>query len=349
MSDRDYDKWRASHRSFFIYHKELFSRVISKNSFVNHRSDSEKHEWEQKMMLCMELPEALSRLGRFGHKSSFLVFYTAILKDVVIAQNQEEDVRLLTKDFHTLIIKYQPMVNIVIDNLLPFSGVSFDLRTDVIQQLLVNLLGKRNAIFMSYDFQRLFRNFFWKIAENEAKNILRSERSKQMPNTTPDDIVAGGGFDLSSPERRLVLQDAVCSFQSKLMTYLHLRHKLILCLKVHYHHYIYPDDIRRLFQNVPELPVNNYQVTSDLLNHTKESETGKLHRFELVRAFLNYADKSQTDAQSYWRWTNHEITKIIMYLNNKHLMELNHEVFGFLLDYYFEFGTDNIQKNIKEL
>lgn len=297
----------------------------------------------------MELPDAISRLSRFGHKSSFLLFYTAILKDVVIEQNQEEDITLLVNEFNSLIIKYQPMVNIIIDNLLPLYGVSFDLRSDVIQQLLVNLLGKRNAILSSYDFQRLFRNFIWKIAENEARNILRHERSKQIPNKPPDAFITGGGFDLSSPERRLALQDAVYSFQSKLFSYMHLKHKLIFCLKVHYHHYIYPEDILKLFGKVPELPVNNFQVTSDLLNQSEESETGKLHRFELVKAFLNSADNSQTDAQSYWRWTNHEISKIIMYLNNKHLMELNHQSFGFLLDYYFEFDIDDIQKNIKDL
>lgn len=216
-------------------------------------------------------------------------------------------------------------------------------QSDAVQQLLTNLLAKKETILAAYDFQRLFRNYIWKIAENEVKNIIKAARRKKYNDSFNDDRSGKMNITINASENSLLIHDAIETFHCKVLTYLDIRYKLLLCLKVIFDQRIFPDDIKLLFGDKGIFSNYDFQTASSSLNDCEKSEKGKFHRFELIRPFLNYADHSATDANSYWRWTNNEINKLIHFLNFRHSMDFNRETFGYLLDRYFENSSRSVQ------
>lgn len=349
LRDKDFVIWKSSPGNFFDRHKELFGRIISKNSFLQHLNTSEKSIWVDELRLQMESPEVMSRLEKFNHQVTFMLFYIAVLRDVVIAKSQEEDLTLVKGDFDTLIVKYQPMAGIIFQQLSQKRRFSKDIHNDFVQQLLTKLLGKKEVIRSSYDYQRLFRNFFWKIALNEARNILKAESRKQRLACDKESRPNYGLFTINASENDLVIRDAVSAFHCKVLTYMHLRFKLLLCLKVIFDLKVFPADIKRLFFNQKAAVINDFQAVAVSLNNIDRSDKDKLRRFELIRPFLNLAGQTTTDANSYWRWTNNETVRLIQFLNNRYMMAFTRETFGYLLDRYFQIFSNDIQSDHNKL
>jgi hypothetical protein len=346
MPDPDFKIWKSYPRRFYLTHQGMFTRIITKSTFSGHHNDLAKGAWDEEIMFHMESEEIALRLKKFSQQSTFLVFYSAILRDVVVSKSQEEDILLLKNDFNTLVVKYQPMAEIIVGGI--FSHCSFPQisHADTVQQLLTNLLAKKEVIVASYDFQRLFRNFIWKIAENETRNIIKAGTRR---NNKGDNLSGGLTITWNVSENSLVIDDAIETFHCKVLAYMDSRHKLLLCLKVLFDQSIFPNDIKLLFGDNSVVSINDFQITSSSLNVFKKSEKGKLHRFELIKPFLNAADHSTTDANSYWRWTNNEINKLIHFLNSRHSMEFNRETFGYLLDRYFQNSACNVQLSEESL
>lgn len=349
LRDKDFVIWKSSPGNFFDRHKELYGRIIAKNSFLQHLNTSEKSIWVDELRLQMESPEVMSRLEKFNHQVTFMLFYIAVLRDVVIAKSQEEDLSLVKSDFDTLIVKYQPMAGIIVQQLTQHRRFSQDMHNDFVQQLLANLLGKKVVIRSSYDYQRLFRNFIWKIALNEARNILKAEGRKQRLTSDEERMPADRYLTLNTSENDLVIQDAIDTFHSIVLTYMQLRFKLLLCLKALFDLRIFPADIKLLFNEQKDANINDFKVASATLNKIDRSDKDKLRRFELIRPFLNLAGQTTTDANSYWRWTNNETVRLIQFLNDRYLMEFNRETFGYLLERYFQKFLDDVQLSDEEL
>ncbi|NCC73653.1 MAG: hypothetical protein EOM06_09675 [Sphingobacteriia bacterium] len=343
LRDKDFVVWKSSPGNFFDWHKELFGRIISRNSFLQHLNTSEKSIWVNELRRQMESPEVMFRLEKYNHQVSFMLFYIAVLRDVVIAKSQEEDLSLVKSDFNTLIVKYQPMAGIIVQQLTQHHRFGQDKHNDFVQQLLTNLLDKKEVIRSSYDDQRLFRNFIWKIALNEARNIIKAECRKQRLTCDEENLPAESLFTRNTSENDLIIQDVVGKLHCRVLSYMHLRFKLLLCLKALYDLRVFPTDIKLLFFNHKELKINDFQVVSDSLNFFYRSDNGKLRRFELISPFLNLAAQTNTDASSYWRWTNNETINLIQFLNDRYLMELNRETFGHLLERYFQKFQNDIQ------
>jgi hypothetical protein len=349
LQDKDFVIWESSPGNFFDKHKELFGRIISKNSFLQHLNTSEKSIWVNELKRQMESPEVIFRLEKFNHQVSFMLFYIAVLRDVIIAKSQEEDLSLVKSDFDALIVKYQPMAGIIVQQLTQHHWFSKEMHNDFIQQLLTNLLSKKEVIRSSYDYQRLFRNFIWKIALNEARNIIKAECRMRRLNCDEKGLSEERLFTRNPSENDLVIQDAIETFHCRVLTYMHIRFKLLLCLKVLFDLRIFPADIKLLFNEQKDANINDFKVASATLNKIDRSDKDKLRRFELIRPFLNLAGQTTTDANSYWRWTNNETVRLIQFLNDRYLMEFNRETFGYLLERYFQKFLDDVQLSDEEL
>jgi DNA-directed RNA polymerase specialized sigma24 family protein len=348
MTNSDYRLWKSSPQDFCLRYRSLLRRIMNKNCFVNHRCEKQKAAWEQAIFERMNSAEITGRLDNFGHRSTYLVFYSAIFKEVVLAKNQEEDEELLSKDFNKLILKYQPMAEIIVAKLSLYHQQPSGAHCDMVQQLLANLLEKKAIISSTYDHRRLFRNYIWKIAENEAKNLLKAEKRNQLFITEPELQPANLPENLNMAVNGIAVSEALEVLNCKILTYLHLRPKLLLCLKVLYDHAIVYADITLLFKH--KTP-NHFDLSgiesSSFFNQNEES--GKLVRFENIQPYLNLADETHTDANSYWRWANNEKNRLINYLNARHNMRFDRETFGLLLDAYFVNFINDIQSGHKIL
>ena len=142
----------------------------------------------------------------------------------------------------------------------------------------------------------------------------------------------------NSTDDGLLVQDALRLLHHKILAYLHFRAKLIVCLKIVCYIKIDTKDLTALFNH--QIGKNYHHKVDKVIDKLKGDisdidHRGILLRFEIVEELLNMAEQAETDANSYWRWTNIQINHITEYLNHKHTMQFNRESFKILADRYF--------------
>jgi DNA-directed RNA polymerase specialized sigma24 family protein len=346
MQDADFENWKISGRRFYSRYKKLFNRIITDNCFTGHLNLSKRRKRLVKIASQMETPRICLRLQEFQSRSTFLVFYIGILKDVVTENSQTEDIKLIHTDFNTLVLKYHPLANLILSKQLKNNPTLKNRHQDILQEISLVLLSKKNTILLSYDNIHLFRNFIWTIITNECKNQLMHEQRLFDRNSSIENVIIGEESNNSS-EIELMIDNALNIIHKKILAYLHQKAKLIICLKTEYNFHIVREDIDALLS-----PSNNIEsIIQNSLNPPVETsidacENGKiLQRFSRVKILLNHADHSTTDEHSYWRWTNLQINRMIVYLNEYYTMGFDRESFGLLIDRYFcDFNKNLIPK-----
>ena len=338
MPDADFDRWGSDPGKFYLNHAQLFRRVIGKSCFTGHLDEQKHNRFLKEIRERMNSSHVMEQLQSFQQQSTFLVFFIVILKKEVTAYSQEEDLRILNGNFNLLMLKYQPLVKQICSRLLEFYEQLKPVSKDIHQQIMANLLFRKEKIVSSYKPDHLFRNFFWSIIKNEGKNLVTSELRKYSKTISLEEEFINMINTGNSTDDGLLVQDALRLFHEKTLAYLHIRAKLILCLKIVHHIKIDAKDLTALFNHQIG---KNYQHKVDKVIDILEGEiagidqAGILQRFMIVEELLNIAGQTETEAHSYWRWTNMQVNHIIEYLNNKYIMQFNRESFKVLIDLYF--------------
>ena len=313
----------------------MLAHIIYKNCFTGHRNTSQQKEWQQLVMQKMESEELVHSLKKFSHQSSFLVFFIFHLKEIVIALSQNEDLELIENDFNLLILKYRPLAAMIIDELIDLQPDVKTNRDDLLQQLLENLLLKKDKIEKLYDGKKSFKNYIWSIIKNESKNLLKAALNINRKIIKLEDGFFSTLQQYGSVEAVLSIEEALNILHIRLLLYTDTRAKMVICLGVIYNYPVFECEIDNL---IFECGLNPAVVESKLpaIRNRGQQHDNILARFETYREILNLADQSRTNASSYWRWTNLQITKMIHLLNEKHLMAFDKDTFKLLVEFYFQ-------------
>ncbi|NCA79359.1 MAG: sigma-70 family RNA polymerase sigma factor [Sphingobacteriia bacterium] len=332
MIDLDYRIWKASSRKFIKLNKMKLCGLVAQKCFLGHLSANGKDEWCKKVLLLMESDEVKRSLAAFSQRGSFMVFYLSHLNDLVRQYSQNEDIHLLHHDFNSLVLKYSPLVKKVIFDLCEhIDDENLKIR-DVEQQVLENLLKKKDKIRQLFDGEGLFSNYFWAVIKNESKNLIKAAMKHSGRFVNPEyeffrmlqnDEVTG----------TLVIYDAMQLFEDVLKLYFSTTAKLIVCLKIVLKLPVLAFELEALFVASKQKPI---VLAEHLPNMESIHNKGILEGFERYQKLLNIADQSETDSASYWRWTNLQIKKMISLINQKHTMTFDRETFSTLAELYFE-------------
>jgi len=348
MQDDDFKIWNASPRRFFRLHQGLILRIIEKHYFAGHRNLRQKKYWNEQIETAMASAVVVQKIKAYTHKSTFLVFYISILKELVEQESQREDVDLLQADFDRLILKYRPLAQMIVGWMIAIRPKLKSAQQDLGQQLLINLLGKKNIITSTYNNKYLFRSFVWTIIKNESRNLIRAEL-RQLPQFESLEIAFIEALSKDGDsDQMLLIEDALKILDGKIRICFTIRIKLIICLKV-----------------IFNIPLNNGDfhgaIAEDAFDHFMQEkiipagddldrDKQVTQRFEMIAKVLNLLDNSATNADSYHRWTNLQIAGLIKYLNDNHLMSFDRETFRLLIEKYFcNFYWDGFPKQEQKI
>lgn len=327
MQDKDFNIWKTNLDHFFVIHRDMFFRIIARNCFCGHLNKHQVESRKMQLFETMKTDPVKNRLNNFRGLSSFLVFFCAVLKDMVITRCQGEDVELLTSDFKQLVMKYRPLIEMVCFRLPEGNSQGDGLSKDMVQQVSANLLEKEASLRKAYNPDFLFRNFFWTVIVNEAKNLRAAELRRQRHHSELTEKMASGLSAGAGQDRKLLIDEAVGLLDAVIRSYFGSRMKLIVCLKAIYGIEISNAELHELLGETVE-----WQKS---LKPDKPASGGMQQRLSLIRPYLNRAENSTTDTGSYWRWTNLQINSIIACLNRNHLMTFTRETFELLAERYF--------------
>lgn len=332
----DFEIWRSNPQNYFVRHRSLVISIFHQCYFAGHTDKRLIQQTETDLEHLMVSVAVTKRLMAYQGMTDFLLFYSKILKDVVVQYSQDEDLRLLHSDFHLLILKYKPLIDKLVDERIRILPEFEPERQDMIQQIFENLLSKHETILIQYDSEQNFRNYLWKIIKNECVNSFQRENKhirRFVPMLQGNDEI----FDPSDFYDDLVVKETFRIFDGIINSYTISKKKLVVCLKVILSVKISLFDLTQLF-NDHQSGYSRKELEDISKNLTSGGETlrGILIRFHLIRPVLNLAEKANTDEHSYWRWTNQQIIHAINYLNNKHGMNFDRETLKILAEKYFE-------------
>jgi hypothetical protein len=347
MPDADFDRWENDPGKFYLGHALLFGRVIGKSCFTGHLDEHKRYRFLEEIRERMNTSHVMEQLQSFQQQSTFLVFYIVILKKEVTMYSQEEDLRLLNGSFNLIMLKYQPLVKQICSRLLEFYEQLKPVSKDIHQQIMANILSRKEKIVSSYKPEHLFKNYFWSIIKNEGKNLVTSELRKHSKTIPLEKGFIGMMKTRTSTDDGLLVQDTLMLLHEKTLAYLHIRTKLIVCLKIVCNVKIDAKDLTALFNHRAGKDYHNkVDKAIDKLEReiTSNDHAGILLRFKIVEELLNMAEQAETDAHSYWRWTNIQINHITEYLNNKHMMRFDRDSFNALIDRYFYYYDQSAPK-----
>ncbi len=332
----DFEIWKSDPQKFLVRHEAYLLSLVRKSWFSGHLDKKHKHLAEAEMLNLMLSEAATLRLITYQGMTDFLTYYSKILKDVVVEYSQDEDVHLLKSDFKTLVLKYKPLVDKLVDDKVRLRPSLSSFRDDICQQVFENLLNKKQVFLMQYDPEMNFRNYLWKIIKNDCFSQWEQEFRYNRHFADPD----GKNTDISKDAVALdnvIVEDIFRIFTLMLCAYGVSKYKLVVCLKVVMSIKISTIDLKRLFWN--------HQTSYDALllktiaekpAQVGENLRGIFTRMQYIRPVLNKAENVDTSAQSYWRWTNQQIVHLVNYLNKTYGMNFDRETLKILVEKYFE-------------
>lgn len=332
----DFEIWKSDPQKYFVRHQAFLLSVARKSWFSGHLDKKHTQLAEAEMLNLMMSEAATLRLMAYQGMTGFLTFYSKVLKDVVVQYSQDEDLRLLESDYQTLILKYKPLVDKLVDDNVRSSPTLSSFRDDICQQVFENLLNKKEVFLKQYDPKMNLRNYLWKIIKNDCFSQWEQEfrYNRHFADTN------GKITDISKDAVALdnvIVEDIFRIFTLMLCAYSVSKYKLVVCLKVVISMKISTIDLKRLFwNNQTSYDAGALKTIAEKPALVGENLRGIFTRMQYIRPVLNKAENVDTSAQSYWRWTNQQIVHLVNYLNKTYGMNFDRETLKILVEKYFE-------------
>jgi RNA polymerase sigma factor (sigma-70 family) len=240
----------------------------------------------------------------------------------------DKDIGLLRSDPHTLILKYQETVKIIVKKYIlagVFRTSDFE---DIVQEVNMALLAKIPAMQLQYNGTSLFKTYFSVI----VRNICMKEHAKTNREVKIEQKDITGFIDRAHVEEKIVLEKEIQRFRAILSLYYRQRPKLLLCLKLHYRIPLTPEDIN-LWN-----PKCSFSDREMLLENFGSNFDGKddVEIYKIITPVMNKNEKKSNSIDAVRKWTDSKISEIIQLLNgNPKKLNYNEDTLKTLVDDFF--------------
>jgi RNA polymerase sigma factor (sigma-70 family) len=239
------------------------------------------------------------------------------------------DIALLRTDPHELLVRYQPIIRLIVRSYVRtrmFLPSEFD---DIVQHLNKELLEKLPRIREQYNGMSLFRTYFANIVRHACLSLHTKRRSRpsflELERTA--ELMEPG-----SPENKLLIEHDIHVFHAIMEQFHSEKAKLLLCLKLMYRIPIARLDIMNWWPGCPERDIDAFLVAV-----SQEGGEAVTHKdvFSLFQPLVNGAETNHTTADSIRHWADVRITLILHLLNgNPPNSAHNRETLGILFEDY---------------
>lgn len=240
----------------------------------------------------------------------------------------DKDIGLLRSDPHTLILKYQETVKIIVKKYIlagVFRASDFE---DIVQEVNMALLAKIPAMQLQYNGTSLFKTYFSVI----VRNICMKEHAKTNREVKIEQKDITGFIDRAHVEEKIVLEKEIQRFRAILSLYYRQRPKLLLCLKLHYRIPLTPEDINlwnpKCSFSDREMLLENFGSNFD--------RKDDVEIYKIITPVMNKNEKKSNSIDAVRKWTDSKISEIIQLLNgNPKKMNYNEDTLKTLVDDFF--------------
>jgi DNA-directed RNA polymerase specialized sigma24 family protein len=331
-----FEAWEKDPGGFFGKHREMLARIARRHCFYGHLNQRSFEGLIEHLYVRMLEDSVAQEIRQYSGRAAFLVFYIRIFEKQVVALSQEEDIRLLNDDPKSLIIKYQPLVNFIVSKILFSKTHSASIQNDLEQEIIRELIEKADYIRANYNPSMLFRNYIWKVINNSFLNQLK--KKKWQFNFGCDEN------ETEEPEARetacdllMCMDDGFRQLRDIILSYNHDRARLEICLKAAFS---LPSTCSELLtaagdgeSGFTKQEIEN--ICQALNNSTKAGGYNQAQRFSIIEPLLNRSFKINTRAESHLHWTNQQVARMILKLNQNGLRCFNRETFAILVEMYY--------------
>jgi RNA polymerase sigma factor (sigma-70 family) len=240
----------------------------------------------------------------------------------------DKDIGLLRSDPHTLILKYQETVKIIVKKYIlagVFRASDFE---DIVQEVNMALLAKIPAMQLQYNGTSLFKTYFSVI----VRNICMKEHAKTNREVKIEQEDITGFIDRAHVEEKIVLEKEIQRFRAILSLYYRQRPKLLLCLKLRYRIPLTPEDINlwnpKCSFSDREMLLENFGSNFD--------RKDDVEIYKIITPVMNKNEKKSNSIDAVRKWTDSKISEIIQLLNgNPKKMNYNEDTLKTLVDDFF--------------
>jgi RNA polymerase sigma factor (sigma-70 family) len=240
----------------------------------------------------------------------------------------DKDIELLHSDPHTLILKYQETVKIIVKKYIladVFKPSDFE---DVVQEVYAALFAKIPAMQSQYNGMSLFKTYFSVI----VRNICMKEHAKTRKELEIEQKEITNFIDRSHVEAKIIIEYQIQRFRAILSLYYRQRPKLLLCLKLHYRIPLTPEDITLWYPKCSspdrDILLENFGSNFD--------ETDDVEIYKILTPLMNKNENKSNSVDAVRKWIDTKIREIIQLLNgNPKKSNYNEDTLKTLVDDFF--------------
>jgi RNA polymerase sigma factor (sigma-70 family) len=240
----------------------------------------------------------------------------------------DKDIELLRSEPHSLILKYQETVKIIVKKFIIAGIFTAGEYEDIVQEVNVALLTKIPAMQSQYNGMSLFRTYFSVI----VRNICMKEHAKIDTEIILDQEGIIGFIDNTHVEEKIAFEEEIQKFRSILGLYYRQRPKLLLCLKLYYRIPLTSEDINLWYPKCS--PLDHNILLENFGSNYDGKNDGQI--YAIVTPIMNKNEKKDNSADAMRKWTDSKIREIIEMLNGKsRKLTHNEDSLKTLIDNFF--------------
>lgn len=246
-------------------------------------------------------------------------------------QNNQEEVQLLKENPGALVAHYQTIVKIVVSKFIARGFFSYDEQMEVVQQVNEALLSKKiESIQRNYNGSVLLSTYFSKVVYNLCIEVTRKQ--KKVVRSEAVEVLEKQAQDETSAFDKMVIKDELNRLQLILKTIIKPTLRLYIALKLYAKAVLFKSDFHGELVVEDELYRAFIADFFDAYDDWNDKEV-----YKKAVPFLNKLTRKKADPDSFRKWLNMQIDKIIELQNGEPPRAFhNRDSIRILLQLFFE-------------
>jgi RNA polymerase sigma factor (sigma-70 family) len=243
--------------------------------------------------------------------------------------NNDFETYLLNEKPNELIVKYQPMIKIIVSKFIRSGYIHTSEMEDFVQIINEKLILKIPKIQSQYDKSTLLKTYFSVIIRNICLEEIR--KNKDLETKEIDDSEETHLSENNS-DTKIIIKQEFERFNKILRLQFDKRFKLEFCLKALYRILLILDDFTK-YCKICKL--EDIKVLLERINPPKKISERDL--YAEIKPFINKCDNKDNSSDAIRKWIKKEINNIIDLMNGGYLKRTNYdkETIQILIEKYY--------------
>ncbi len=239
----------------------------------------------------------------------------------------QQDVLLLKDDPQGLILKYQPIIKIIVRRYVQSGFIHIQDSDDFIQFINEKLLNKIKRIQENYNGKALLKTYMSVIMRNLCREKINKEEQVSTEELAEDHDIGSSEDTISG----IVIEQELDRLTKILSFFYKQKTKLEFCLKLLYRIPVTKKDIEDFCPGKDE---KEYHKLLDTINPNVKRKDKEI--YAMVTPFLNKCEQKSNSPDAIRKWTKNKIEEMIKLMNgNPVRANYNNETLQILFEKYY--------------